>query len=315
MAKIERKELLKIKPGLLLSIYSAIPLALILVLVDQVLFEGGLRNSLIKNPDDYPLFALVFTLPHIISSYFGFFDREYLKVYGKRLLRGSQIVIIGSTVVAAINLTAAFYILALFTMYHVFKQQSGIARSLIGKVDKPYQIWEWMGVLLSFAIYVSIFSNIQLPNGFMVGALLVFSLIGLSIARQKMSLLAQVYLLGTILLPTAGYCLVATGYPILALAVPRIIHDVTAYFYYASHDHNRYLQSKNNYIYNLTSRLGLPVIAANIVLSMTLAFLINRYSGSMALLILMVISLIHYYFESFIWKRDSVHRRYIILAR
>ena len=123
--------------------------------------------------------------------------------------------------------------------------------------------------------------------------------------------LGKIYFLGTHLIPILGVFYVVTGYPILALIVPRVIHDLTAYAYYITHDTNRFKQKQTNAIYKTTSRFRLPIFLANPLISIALAYSIVQLNSTTILSVLTCVFFLHYYTESFIWKNDTLHRMQI----
>ena len=106
---------------------------------------------------------------------------------------------------------------------------------------------------------------------------------------------------------------VAFEYSMLALALHRVIHDITAYIFYASHDQNRYIEKPTNIIYRLGYKVTrLPVLLLSPIISIGFAYLVqfNTQIGSFVT-VLVFVSVMHYYNEGFMWKRNSLHRRYI----
>ncbi|MBP9738769.1 hypothetical protein KBD20_03705 [Candidatus Saccharibacteria bacterium] len=305
---------LKIKPQLLLAIYACIPLCFILVLVDSLLLSADLKNSLSVDPNNYALFTLLFTLPHILSSFFGFFEKEYFITYKTTLLKGARYAVFAAILLPFISLNLAFVVFALFTMFHVFRQQSGIAKSLMHGSNKLHIIWEYFGVLLSLALYIDLYTLYNPPDiakyVWVVG-FIVFTVLGFKAVRAARMKIGRQYFWMTHLIPLASAIFLVAGYPILSIAVPRIIHDLTGYTFYITHDYNRYTETGGNYIYRIFSNLKLPVTIINPVLSVLLALLIQMYTFGGLYMTLTVLFLLHYYTEAFIWKRGSLHRRYI----
>jgi hypothetical protein len=311
------RPIIRINPLILLSIYGFILLGLIVVALDTFVFNNAIKLNGPKDPHDYLWFTILFTLPHIIASFFGFFDKEYVERYGKKLLRGAQYITLAVIVLMLINIEFTFLIFALYTMTHVFLQQSGIAKSLMRGANKWHRSWQWSGVLISFLLYVQIYSDLVeidretlLP--WLITASIVYLFLAFRSASASKSRIGTLYFWATVMVPIISGLFLVLGYPVLVIAIPRIIHDATAYMFYISHDHNRFVQSASNYIYSATSKVGLPVVVASPLLSIALAFPLQAGGfGNAVLPLLMTITTFHYYIEGFMWRRDSLHRKQI----
>ncbi len=300
----------------LLLIYIVIPIALIIALFDMTVLGGRLSAATPKDPHEYALFTLLFTLPHIISSFFGFFDKEYIKEYGHRLLRGAQIVALVSILLPVISLDLAFLVFAAYTMIHVFRQQSGISKSLGRGANRFHTYWEWTGILLSLFLYVAVYSTASVPPIFYyswVALIVPYTIFAFLAVRSSKTHIGTTYFWLTHSMPIISGLLYMMGYPIFTIALPRMVHDLTAYCFYATHDHNRYLDAQQNYLYRLTSMVHIPVLLANPILSVGVAALLQSVSSGSTYITLMFLFLFHYYTDSFVWKSGSLHRKYILI--
>ncbi len=136
------------------------------------------------------------------------------------------------------------------------------------------------------------------------------------------------------------FVMLLLDYSLFVIMIPRFIHDITAFIIYSVHDQNRNLVTKNNVVYRALSFIPLapwllcPVLAISVAAMMecgatwfdaTMGFNVvmpekcmfdvtpsasNGLPDSMKLwaAILFSVSLFHYYIESFVWKRESIHR-------
>jgi hypothetical protein len=104
------------------------------------------------------------------------------------------------------------------------------------------------------------------------------------------------------------------------IAKPTIVHDITAYIIYSTHDKNRNMNTKHNFIYRLISLLPLPLTLKNKVLSplilcpvisIFLTYPLTHNNNHIASYIVILLSLLHFHFESFLWKKGNPHRRCI----
>lgn len=310
---------LNISPNLLLSVYLVIPLAVLLMVLDISAFSKPLikSNSYVLN-SDLAFLTLVLALPHIIASFFGLFDKEYISTYGKKVLRSAKLAIIVAIILPLISLKLAFFGFALLTMFHVFRQQSGIAKSLMQGTNKYHVLWEWTGISLSLLLYLAIYGKINISKAYVVSWLIimtVFTFFGLLAMRVSKTKKGKSYMVLTHLLPIASGGFLLMGYPILSIIVPRLIHDFTGYIYYICHDNNRFCEKKTNLIYRYFATLGIPVLFLSPFLSIGITLVAYESKIANAYMFLAVLTLMHYFNESFLWKRGSLHRNYIkILA-
>lgn len=305
----------KISRTLLLSIYSAIPLGFLFIVIDQLFLDAQLRATLPSDPNSYLWFTFIFTLPHIFAGFFGYFDRDYVKNYGPMLLKGARIVALVSIVLPLISLSLTFLVFAVYTMVHVFFQQSGIAKSLMKGANGYHQYWQFYAVWISALLYINVYASFGLIDDFIelfvLGLALIYTYIGLRASEASKTKIGSYYFWATHLTPIAGAAFLILGYPILTIAIPRIIHDLTAFTFYVSHDNNRFAETGKNYIYRVTSKLKIPVMIASPVLAITIAAPFQLMQADYTFAFLMFIFLYHYYTEGFVWKNGSLHRKYI----
>ena len=308
----------RISPRVLLGIYGVALAAAALVAVDLALTGGRLRETAPTDPQAALWLTVLFTVPHIVASYFGFLERDYIVAYGPRLLRGAQVIALATIVLPVISLELMFGVFALFTMSHVFLQQSGISRTLMRGANPDTRHWQWAGIALSTVLYVAIYSERRLPGSvvllLMVPLVVGYAWLAARAAVASRTTIGTWYFWATASTPVFSWVFFLLGYAVLAIAVPRVIHDLTAFAFYTTHDHNRFIDARSNVLYDWASRLRVPVMVASPVLAVALAVTLRWLPERIMLFPLMFISLLHYYVESFIWKRDSLHRRYISYA-
>lgn len=314
---------LRINPKVLLSIYSVMPLSLVFIAIDKTFLSSSISKSLPLDPRVFVWFILIFMVPHILASFFSFAEREYFNFYKSKLLRGAQIaVVLGLFIPALLGATVIpIVVFATYTMIHVFMQQSGISKSLMRNVTNSHRYWQYIGISIATMLYIyllvpaagfrDIIDNSYLIKIILTAAIIVYTILAFRIVRKSKTELGKVYFLGSHIVPILGVFYVATGYPILALIVPRVIHDLTAYTYYITHDNNRFKQEQANVIYKSTSRFRLPIFLANPLISIALAYAIVQLNSTAVLSVLTCVFFLHYYTESFIWKNDTLHRMQI----
>ncbi len=314
---------LHINPNVLLSIYLVMPLSLIFIGVDKIILKGYIKDSLPLDPRVFVWFVLLFMVPHILASFFGFAEKEYYNFYKNKLLRGAQIAVaLGLFIPALAGATVLpIIIFATYTMIHVFMQQSGISKSLMRNVTSSHRYWQYIGIVIATVLYIyllvpssgvrDLVNNYSAIKILILIAVLLYTMLALRIVRHSRTKIGKIYFLGSHMIPIIGIFYVATGYPILALIVARVIHDLTAYTFYITHDSNRYKSIQTNIIYRFTSTFRLPIFLASPILSIGLAFIIVKLNSTAVLSVLTCVFFLHYYIESFIWKKDSIHRMQI----
>jgi hypothetical protein len=314
---------LRINPKVLISIYSVMPLSLVFIVIDKALLSGSIGKSLPLDPRVFVWFILIFMIPHILASFFSFAEREYFNFYKSKLLRGAQIaVVLGLFIPALLGATVIpIVIFATYTMVHVFMQQSGISKSLMRNVTSSHRYWQYLGISIATMLYIYLLvptagfrdtiDNSILIKTLVTVLIIFYTVLALQIVRHSKTHLGKVYFMGTHIIPILGVFYAATGYPILALIVPRVIHDLTAYTYYITHDNNRFKQKQTNVIYKTTSSFRLPIFLASPIISIALAYAIVQLNSTAILSVLTCVFFLHYYTESFIWKNDTLHRMHI----
>ena len=306
-----------IKPKLLLLIYAAFLIGFLIIAIDAQFFDSQLKNAGPADPHGYLWFTLIFTLPHIFAGLFGFLEKEYITTYSKRLLRGARYIVLATILLPLISIDLTFFALALYTMSHVFLQQGGVAKSLMRGSNRWHKYWQWSGIAIASVLYISIYSDFQIAtNAVLVGlgvTTLAYLFFAVHAVKASTRGIGTLYFWSTCSTPILSGLFLALGYPILTIAIPRVIHDLTAFVFYIAHDHNRFLQSKANIIYRFTSKIGLPIALASPLLAIVIAYPLQAgNTTNSAFMLLMFIFLFHYYTEGFMWKRGSLHRKQII---
>ena len=361
---------------LLLGLYIVVPGCLLFVLIDKLFLNGVLLDDhLPLKPSDWAFWTIVFNFPHIISSFITLADKEYISFYKKQFSKGLA-VITGSVIVVFVILPilipdyanyifAAFFgLFATFTMYHVLSQQFGIGMMLM-KVppSKLYEYWRWSATIASTMTYALVFGRdvvferdsvmainlvgfdaffiVKIFTSLFVIAACYF---GYKLTKDSKRKLGTWYVYSNLLMLVSTYLFLLMGYTIFVIAIPRFIHDVTAFIVYCTHDQNRNTRKiKPNYFYRLLAFLPLPSLIICPLLAITLANSIScaahiadaitgltaiaegcasdigvnslftvsdKWPGYMQIYmpLTFICGFFHYYIESFVWKRESIHR-------
>jgi hypothetical protein len=126
----------------------------------------------------------------------------------------------------------------------------------------------------------------------------------------------------------ASWYVYSQQYYFLAILMPRLVHDITAYSFYVSHDVNRHGEQPGNGLFRWTTRFHIPAALVLPALSFLLTYLLQVYGDGLVNLLLQTLfatqvykavtlgligylALMHYYTEAFVWSAGSPLRRYI----
>lgn len=322
---------------LLMGLYAIIPLCLLLQWMDGAFWDGYLLSRLPSSPTHFLLFQILFGTPHIVaSSILLTSNREYLAFYKGKILAMTAFIIVFFGIGSLFIPYKALYILtACWTVYHVLKQQHGIGKAVCRLPSWGFYLLLWLSVIAGIFIYMGIFLKNSLdPQQAewvrQIAAVLTALLVVASLAcqRQVQSMFGKCYLWGNTLLIVSSFYLYTQQYYFLAILIPRLVHDTTAYIFYITHDYNKHHRQPQNWLYRYASRCNLHVFVVLPLLSFVLTFLLQAYGDEMVNLIMRTLfnteiykaitlgllgylALMHYYTEAFIWAAGSPLRQYI----
>lgn len=321
----------------LLGLYAIIPLCLLLQMLDQTLWHGALQAALPNSFKQLLLFQILFGTPHILASNIILASNpEYLQFFKTKLLRMSIcIVLVFGLGSLFIPYKVLYCATALWTVHHVLKQQHGIARGVCRLPNRAFNVLVLFSVGAGFAIYLGIFlknSLSLLATTWLqtTAAILCFALLAATLWSQRFvtTVFGKLFLWANTLLVLSSFWLYVSHYYLLAILIPRVVHDVTAFSVYITHDYNRQQQLADNKLYRWAQRCHIPVCVVLPTLAFTLAFVLQRYGDALIHDLTLVVfkvavpkaitlgligylSLMHYYAESFTWQQDSPYRRFI----
>jgi hypothetical protein len=321
----------------LLSLYAIIPLCFILQMADVLYLHDFLKENLPTKPTHFLLFQILFGTPHILASTFVMLgDPDYMGFYRRKLILMTVAIAVFFGLGSLFIPYQAFYILvAGWTVFHVLKQQQGIARGVCRLPTWAFYLMLVLSVAAGLFIYVGIFLHNSLdPQQTewikQIAGLLCVALIlaGLYCQRNITALFGRCFLWANILLVVSSYYFYAQHYYFFAILVPRLVHDATAYLFYVTHDYNKHHQHPRNFLYSMAAGLKINIFIVLPLITFTLAFLLQAYGDHavsaitefffgvevrkvVTLGLLGYLALMHYYTESFTWKQDSPYRRFI----
>lgn len=323
----------------LLALYALIPLSLLAIMVDTLLLNGqGIEQYLPDRPEQWPFWTVIFGLPHIIASLLTMSDREYLSFYRRSLLWP---LIIFAAVASAghfgpqpLSYNLLFVIFAFYTIYHVLAQQLGLTLMMMGIAPgRLFRYWKWTSVLAGFAIYINVYGQQYMGNmAFSLGdrvidiqqlftwmaALLCAAQLILAwrLAPSSRHRIGVWYMWSNVALLLSALLINHIGYTLFVILIPRVIHDLTAYTVYITHDRNRNRQGRINPLYRLTGGGGLSPLLLLPALSIAIAFVLSSHQHYPVISIaILTVSFLHYYFEGFIWRGPNPHRDYVNFIR
>jgi hypothetical protein len=326
---------------LLLGLYSIVPICLILQLGDSLFLNGRLLENLPSSPAHFLLFQILFGTPHILaSSILLVTNQDYLCFYKPKLIFMTLLIIaffgIGSLFIPYI---ALYIITACWTVYHVLKQQIGVGRGVYRLPDSLFYSLLWLSVGAGIFIYMGIFLkdtvNAEQAEWIKtIAASLCLSLVLTCVLCQRYidNPLGKTFLWANTLLVVGSFYLYAQHYYFLAILMPRLVHDATAYIFYVTHDYNKHTQQPQNWLYQAAKRCNLHIFLVLPLLSVLLTFVLQVYGNELVSFITQVLfgveirkaitlgligylSLMHYYTEAFIWKHGSPLRQFIAFKK
>jgi hypothetical protein len=322
---------------LLLGLYAIIPLCVMLQLVDRYFWQGSLQTSLPSSPNHFLLFQIIFGTPHIIASAIVLLsNQEYFKTYQSKLLWMTVALAVIFGVGSLFIPYRVFYVaVAAWTVYHVLKQQHGVARGVCRLPDWAFYLLLWLSVAAGLVVYIGIFlkNSLSIEQVFWIKtvasslcALLILS--ALFCQRYVNTAFGRWFLWCNVLLVLSSFYLYVEQYYFFAIMIPRLVHDTTAYVFYVTHDYNKHHNQPQNFIYRTAKRCRLSIFVVLPLLSFLLAFVLQAYGDevisyltqvlfgveirkAITLGLLGYLALMHYYTEAFTWKQGSPYRAFI----
>lgn len=311
-------EIPTIKRRWLIAVYAIVPIIATIVLLDMLVLGQALQPYLTAQALYFPLFLLLFELPHIIASLTTFADKEYLRFYLRHILTVLPIKFLIFAVVFWYSTTYALILFGIYTMYHTIRQQTGIALTMTKRRDTMHEVWTWLGVLSSALGYLIILSPaLQLQPTTLMQMHIAFGIVVIPFILASLAMVvrtqagqARWYVAAVSTSALLSFFLIRLDYLFLAVFVLRFVHDITAFLVYTQHDRSRQQRGGNNIIYRSVAKFGLPTLIATPLIAIVAAYLIRVETAVLpvSFLIIMLLSVAHYSLEGVMWKRSSIHR-------
>ncbi len=325
----------------ILGLYFIIPLCILIYLLDNFFLDGQIKAALPTSQSHYLVAQILFGTPHILASTIILTsNKEYLKFFRPKLIFMTLLIgLVYGVGSYYIPYVALYVATACWTVYHVFKQQHGIAKSVCRLPSWAFYWLLWLSVSAGICIYMGIFLRnsldpkivfwINLTAGTLTIGLILSSVL---LQRYVYTLFGKCFLWANTLLIVSSFFLNTQGYYFLAILIPRLVHDATAYVFYLAHDYNKHHQQPENLIYKVANRCNLNVFLVLPLASFLLTYILQAHGNewfnimaqfffgveirkAITLVVIGYFSLMHYYTESFIWQVNSPLRRYIRFSK
>lgn len=301
----------------LVWVYVVVPMSVLVVAVDIFFFNQVFQPYLSLSLLYLPLYLFIFELPHIIASLTSFADKEYLAHYRHHIFLVLPVMIAVFSLISWLMLPLAVVIYTCYTIYHVIRQQTGIALVFTKRRDWWHELWNYAGVVVGSSGMLIIISR-EFYGGvgllpatvLLIGAVTVFTLVSMYILFRVDSTIARWYVLGVSVSVFVSFGFFILNYLFLAVFVLRFVHDVTAFMFYIVHDVNRNRETAHNMVYRIFKQFGIPIMVAVPVFAILVAVGIRAGTSplSLGVFVVMMIGIVHYYLESVMWKRSAPHR-------
>lgn len=326
---------------LILGLYLIIPVSLLIYLADIFLWDHYLKSILPSSPTHFVLFQILFGTPHIVASAILLTsNKEYLQFFQAKLI-GMTLFIIAFFGIGSLYIPykVLYIITACWTVYHVFKQQHGIAKGVCRLPAWAFYWMLWLSVTAGIFIYMGIFLKNSLDAEQVVWIKLISSVltIGLVLSsvlcqRYVTTSFGKYFLWSNTFLIVSSFYFFTQQYYFLAILIPRLVHDATAYVFYVTHDYNKHHQTPQNSLYKYAARCNVHVFIVLPLISFVLTYLLQAYGDAwvnsitqfffgteiykaITLGLIGYLSLMHYYTEAFTWQVNSPLRRYIRFSK
>jgi hypothetical protein len=318
----------------LLALYAVIPLSLLIVVTDMLFLERAwLYSYFPSSPTHWAFWAVIFGLPHIVASLLTMADREYVGHYrrslGWPLLFFAFVSVLGIAGPQPLSYRLLFGVVAVYTAYHVLAQQLGLTLMMMNTApSRAFKAWKWIALASGVALHLSIFHELGLGQvwlgswlgpiyldqflAYVAGALsAVLVFLGVYVHRQSRTRIGRWYMWANVAMLGSIVWVNELGYTLFVIFIPRIIHDITAFSVYITHDTNRNRGEPRNAVYRVARFTRLPPLVLLPLLSIGIAYVLTineRYA--LAAIVISTITFLHYYFEGFIWRGPNPHRQH-----
>lgn len=334
---VQNSNSLAVSYKLILTLYAIIPICICLQLTDHFVLHGAILQYLPSSPSHFLLLQLLFGTPHILASTLLMTsNKEYFSFYQKKILLMTLAIIIFFAIASQLLSYLIIYVMVTsWTIYHVLKQQHGIGRGIYQLPNWAFYLLLWLSIGAGLSTYMGIFLHnsltvqqaewLRITAGSFVFCLFIITFWCQRYMKNRFGLL---FMWANSCLIFASFYFYLQQYYFLAILVPRLIHDATAYIFYVTHDVNKHAGHPQNFLYRWAAKIKLNVFIVLPLLSFVLTYILQAYGDQwfailtrfflgmefrQAIVVGLIgyFSLMHYYTEAFTWKYSSPYRKYI----
>lgn len=307
----------------LLAVYGVVPVAGLLWLADVLSGSDQIRQWFPASPAAWPWYGLVFGMPHICASLVGLIDAKVIR-HHRRELAISLVVAAASAALMMFVLPPPWgmRVLIVWTMFHVMGQQTGLALAMAGAGLVGTAVgsaWRWLlaGAASAFALAIggeamrdSLVTDpmrwVQVSGVLMLVSLPLAVLLHRKATRTPGGDSRMV--LATQAMCFMSWLMAAQGYPLLAVLLPRLIHDATAFYFYIQYAGSSAAAS-NPLLRTLRSARAWHR-AGMLPLGIGLALLL----ATMPPVVALGATVLHYCLERHFWRRGAPMRSGLVFV-
>jgi len=304
--------------------YLIVPLLVIVILVDTFYFESALRPYMGIQALFIPAYIFIFDLPHVMASFFSFFDKEYISYYKKHLFFYLPGLLTATAILLFINYELGLVFYLLNDLWHGMRQKAGIALILGARPGRLHTAWMLVpfitfGFAYVFAMRPNFFSTALSQHftlGISIGIVIIFILTFLKIKYSAPKV--RWYIFAVSMLFVCSYVFVSLGYAFFAILAFRFVHDLSAFSFYVTHDRNRNRDTTKNWLYKIFRAIPVPYIILVPVLALIAAYAARTATDETiqaGVSVIILIAMSHYYLESVMWKRNTPHRQNVQVSQ
>lgn len=284
---------------LLRVFYSAIAMLFLVLAMADILINDSAIKLDIELPENVIVFTTFFILPHILCSYYiGFSKTLDSNEHLIQRAQGIALTIAVYAILFAFSIQLFFLLYMAHGTYHLVMQQVGLTRfNGVG-----FTIYTIANLSLGFAIVVDSYIGYHFPYLMMI--ILLFLFYFYFKHRSNKFIIANIIV-------SKSMCLLSImDYTILSLFLIRMVHDITALYFYSQHERNRKKISVNKaFILIYGFSVVINVIIYHSFKNSTTTILNNEIS--LYVLLSAFIAIGHYSLESKMWRKESPNRKYI----
>ena len=140
--------------------YLIVPLLVAVVLLDTYYLDAVLRPYLGIGALFIPIYIFIFDLPHIMASFFSFFDREYVSYYKKHLFFYLPGLLIATALLLFVNYELGLVFYLVNDLWHGIRQKVGIALILGARPGTLHNLGKNLSPII-FKIYSGLAGSIR----------------------------------------------------------------------------------------------------------------------------------------------------------